>query len=98
MVTAQVEDAGAVQVVQDALRETVTGGSAVALSNFSVPLAGKTGTAQFGDGSTTHAWFMAYGPFEDPEIAVAVIIEGGGEGHAAALPVARDILQAYFSE
>lgn len=92
----QVEDRDAIQVVQKALRQTVTQGSARALANFPVPLAAKTGTAQFGDGSATHAWFTAYGPYENPEIALAVIVEAGGEGSARALPIAREMLSAYF--
>jgi penicillin-binding protein 2 len=80
-----------------------------------VPLAGKTGTAEFcelvevkpdefdcrrddEDNLPTHAWFVAFGPFENPEIAVLVFIYDGGEGSAAALPVARTILDAYFHE
>ncbi len=62
-------------------------------------LAGKTGTAEFGqpypDGEfDTHGWFMAYGPFERPEIAVVVYLEYGvGSTHAG--PVAKEILEAY---
>jgi penicillin-binding protein 2 len=46
----------------------------------------------------THAWFTAYAPFENPEIALVVFIYDGGEGSANALPVAKTILDAYFHE
>lgn len=98
VLTYQVEDPASIAVVQDALRATVTEGSARSLASFPVEVAAKTGTAQFGDGTTTHAWFTAYAPFQDPEIAIAVIVEGGGEGSSNALPIARDMLTTYFSE
>jgi penicillin-binding protein 2 len=46
----------------------------------------------------THAWFAAFAPFDDPEIAVIVFIFGGGEGSGTAVPVANDILNYYFSQ
>jgi penicillin-binding protein 2 len=46
----------------------------------------------------THAWMVAYAPFEAPEIAVVVFVYNGGEGSAVAAPVAKTILDAYFRE
>jgi penicillin-binding protein 2 len=46
----------------------------------------------------THAWMVAYAPFAAPEIAVVVFVYDGGEGSAVAAPVAKTILDAYFSE
>jgi penicillin-binding protein 2 len=57
---------------------------------------GKTGTAQNRPGAVTHAWFAAYAPREEPEIAVVVIVENGGEGSGTAAPIVRDILDFYF--
>jgi penicillin-binding protein 2 len=76
-----------------------------------VTVAGKTGTAEFfidrnedgwpdrdANGNLpTHAWFTAFAPFEEPEIAVIVLVEGGGEGSKIAVPVAAEVLQAYFA-
>jgi peptidoglycan glycosyltransferase len=65
-----------------------------------VTVAGKTGTAQQGEGEPPHAWFTAFAPVEDPQIAVAVVVEdGGGLGDAAsggrvAAPIARDVIEA----
>ena len=44
----------------------------------------------------THAWFTAYAPYEDPEIALVVFVEGGGEGSQVAVPIAAKILRSYF--
>jgi penicillin-binding protein 2 len=43
-----------------------------------------------------HAWFVAYAPFEDPQIAVAVLVEHGGYGGAAAAPIARKVIEKYL--
>ncbi len=75
-----------------------------------ITIAGKTGTAEFaadldGDGRIdrdeegnlpTHAWFTAFAPYEDPQVAVVVFVFGGGEGSATAVPIAREVLAAYF--
>lgn len=45
-----------------------------------------------------HAWFIAYAPFDDPKIAVAVLIEHGGFGGGAAAPLAKRIIAAYFPD
>ncbi len=59
---------------------------------------GKTGTAQ--DGSSpdaiSHAWFAAYAPMDNPEVAVAVLVENAGQGSEEAAPLVRDILLYYF--
>ncbi len=60
-----------------------------------VEVAGKTGTAEVA-GVTPHSWFISYGPFEEPEIAMAVFVEHGRSGAAGAVPVAHEIYQAYF--
>ena len=63
----------------------------------------KTGTAQIGKKNPigddiTHSWFVAFAPYENPEIAVLVLVEEGGEGYTSALPVAKEILKEYFRE
>lgn len=44
-----------------------------------------------------HAWFVAYAPFEDPEIAVSVVIEHGGHGGSTSAPIAKSIIETYFN-
>ena len=98
------------------MRRVVTSGTAAgALGGFSPPVAGKTGTAQqptcagdeaaiFGEGCgrLPHAWFLAFGPMDDPTIAIAVLVERGGgtsesaTGGRVAAPIARSVLDAYF--
>ena len=66
--------------------------------------AGKTGSAEYGliqgeDGAMqSHAWFTGFAPAEDPEIAVTVIIEGAGSGGDYAVPMAKRVFNAYFSQ
>ena len=84
--------------IQKGMRENVVSGSGRALANLSVEIAGKTGTAQYARNEKTHAWYTAYAPYDDPEIALTVLIEGGGEGHAAAVPVAKEVLEWYFGD
>lgn len=71
------------------------GTAAYYFQKFPVSVAGKTGTAQNSQGAD-HGWFVAFAPYEDPEIAVAVLVEQGGHGGSAAVPVAQRILEAYF--
>jgi penicillin-binding protein 2 len=61
----------------------------------SVVVAGKTGSAQH-SGDPTHALFISFAPYDDPEIAVAVILEQRGGGGAFAAPVAQKIMDRYF--
>ncbi len=89
--------------VKIGMRKLVTEGSARSLfANFPVSVAAKTGTAQM-DGINPvtketydeYAWFVAFAPYEDPEIAVCVVIFQGGSGIYAG-PIAREIMAEYF--
>jgi penicillin-binding protein 2 len=62
-----------------------------------VELAGKTGTAEVA-GVTPHSWFISYGPYEEPEIAMAIFVEHGRSGAAGAVPIAHAIYKAYFEQ
>lgn len=83
--------------VQEGMRENVIGarGSGRQLASLPITSAGKTGTSQFdgSDPSRTHAWFTTYAPYENPEIVITILVEAGGEGHAAAVPIAKDALK-----
>lgn len=61
-----------------------------------VVISGKTGTAEAGKGYDSHAWFVAFAPYEKPEIAVGILIFQGGHGNYPA-PIARAIIEAYLT-
>lgn len=67
-----------------------------AFTGSKVVISGKTGTAEAGKGYDNHAWFVAFAPYEKPEIAVAVLIFQGGHGNYPA-PVARAIIEGYLA-
>ncbi|MBC7644670.1 MAG: penicillin-binding protein 2 [Thermoleophilia bacterium] len=69
-------------------------GSAV-FSTFSIPVAGKTGTAEKGVGKNM-AWFCGYAPANNPTIAACAIVENGGHGGTSAAPVVLRMFQNYF--
>lgn len=60
-----------------------------------VNVAGKTGTAQNPHGKD-HAWFIGFAPYENPEIAFAIIVENAGTGGSVAAPIAREIVKKYL--
>lgn len=71
-------------------------GTAKALRALPVTAAGKTGTAQHVPGKPTHAWFIAFAPYEKPRYAICVFVAGGGTGGEVAAPVARKVLLSLF--
>ena len=96
-------------VLRDGMREAVVSGTAWRARIPIARVAGKTGTAQVASADAvapdnedrpyelrTHAWFVGFAPLEDPEIAVAVVVEHGGAGGAAAAPIGGEILRTFF--
>lgn len=77
-------------------------------ANMNIAAAGKTGTAEYCDKFAqaknlcepgnwpSHAWTVAFAPYEDPEIAVVAFVYNGGEGASVAGPIVRRVLEAYF--
>lgn len=85
-----------IKLIQDGLHDvTKYGTAASSFRGFTVDIAGKTGTAENSQGRD-HGWFVAYGPFDNPNIVVAVIVENGGYGSQSAVPIGRKILEAAF--
>jgi penicillin-binding protein 2 len=85
-------------VIQDSLYNVTAASYGTAYQAFeglSLPVAGKTGTAESGQ-ENPHAWFAGYAPAKDPEIAIAVIVEHSGEGSVYAAPLFRKVVEAYF--
>ncbi|MBN1887254.1 MAG: penicillin-binding protein 2 [Thermoflexales bacterium] len=95
-------------LVRQGMELAVESGTSVGAQVPGVRVAGKTGTAEFCDDLAqqrymcqagawpTHAWFIAFAPAEDPELALIVYIWNGGEGSERAVPVAKEILDYYF--
>jgi penicillin-binding protein 2 len=98
--------------VQEGMRLAVTNGTlavdSTGFSNLDIPAAGKTGTAEYCDEHAaannlcepgrwpSHAWTVAYAPYENPEVAVIAFAYNGGEGAPVAGPMVRKVLEAYF--
>ena len=107
-------DPGIIELVQEGMWTTVNGdyGTAPNARVDGVTVAGKTGTAEYceyipeeedcrrdeKDNLPTHAWFVGYAPYEDPEIAIVTFLYDGGEGSEAAVPVTQQIMEYYFTE
>ena len=89
------------RLVREGLARVVSGPNGTArgpFSGFAWPVGGKTGTSQVrGLEGGAHALFAAIAPIDRPEVVVAVVVEHGSSGAGAAAPIARDILEAYFS-
>ena len=95
------EAASSRRIISEALARTmnefmvsvVANGQANGVTIPGVAVGGKTGTAEAGDG-TSHAWFIAFAPAESPTIAVAVVVEHGGQGGVVASPIAGQVIRA----
>jgi penicillin-binding protein 2 len=84
------------KIVKEGLRQTILKGTGWRANIKELAVAGKTGTAQNPQGET-HAWFIGFAPYENPEVCITVFIENGGEGGEAAAPIARAMLEKYFN-
>jgi penicillin-binding protein 2 len=88
----------ALDIVREGMYRVVQGdGTAQFIRQKKYDIAGKTGTAQNPHGED-HAIFIAFAPFENPKIAVAVIVENVGFGSTHAAPIARDVIKSYLSD
>ena len=76
---------------------TETGTASSIFQNFAIEVGGKTGSAETSSkaNADVNAWFAGFAPFDDPEIAIIVLVENGGHGYYTA-EVARDIITEYF--
>jgi peptidoglycan glycosyltransferase len=90
-------DQGVAAALNEMMQLVVTSGTGTAAQIPGVAVAGKTGTAQHGNGVAPHAWFTGFAPAQNPKVAVAVVVEdGGGElaatGGAIAAPIAQKVM------
>ena len=94
--TVSISDA-TLRAVKEGMHELTTTSLAGYFSSCVVDAGAKTGTAQVFSNQTNNGVFVCFAPYEDPEIALAIVIEKGGSGGALA-STAVEILNAYFSE
>ncbi|MBK5211116.1 MAG: FtsW/RodA/SpoVE family cell cycle protein [Coriobacteriia bacterium] len=80
--------------VTDAMKGVVADGSGRGAALLDVTVAGKTGTAEIGKTKTPNAWFIAFAPADNPTVALAIMLENGGQGGKIAAPAARAVLKA----
>ncbi|MEX2160595.1 MAG: penicillin-binding protein 2 [Anaerolineales bacterium] len=98
-----------IETVQQGMRGAVQFGTlAKEFADVPIAVAGKTGTAEYCDETAfnknlcqygnwpSHAWTLAYAPFDDPEIAVIAFVYNGKEGATVAAPIVRQVIEAYF--
>ncbi|MFO7937360.1 MAG: penicillin-binding transpeptidase domain-containing protein [Kiritimatiellia bacterium] len=88
---AQLFTPSASYILKVMLREVVEKGTGERAEIRGLDVCGKTGTAQV-SGKKDHSWFTCFAPFAEPGIVVTVLVENGGYGAAAALPVAKELL------
>jgi len=79
--------------VKSAMILAVNKGTASPGAIDGVQIAAKTGSAEPGGNQKTHAWYIAFAPAENPQIAVAVLVEHGGTGGGAAAPIAKAVIE-----
>lgn len=90
------------KIIQDALRSVIANNRGTAYNRFlgiGLNIAGKTGTASTSDPNASHAWFAGYtttGSETNSDIAIAVLVEFGGEGSDVAAPIFRRVASSYY--
>jgi penicillin-binding protein A len=93
---------GVAEQVKQAMTQVVESGTGTSAKIPGLQVAGKTGTAQNAEGAAPHAWFIGFAEQDERSIAVAVVVENGGDlgseatGGAVAAPVAKAVIQAYL--
>jgi penicillin-binding protein 2 len=80
------------------LKACQSGGTGYTFFDAPIQVGCKTGTAQTNDPVKTHAWFVFFAPFDNPEVVVTVFVERGGEGSRDAGPIAREIYDLIFKD
>jgi penicillin-binding protein 2 len=88
-----------IEAIREGMRACVLSrsGSCRQLLSLPVTSAGKTGTAQTEGTKEPHAWFVSFAPYENPEILLLIMVEYGGSGEKVTEPIAKEVLDWYFS-
>lgn len=94
----QVISPNTASVIKEFMRAVVTSGTGTNAAVQGIEVSGKTGTADNLEGSEPHSWFIGFAPYDNPEVAVAVIVENGGTGGSLAAKIAGQVMQAALSK
>lgn len=89
--------ASAAQRVGSMMEKCVENGTGTGAQISGIRVAGKTGTAEVGEGAD-HAWFVAYAPAENPKIALAIVLENAGTTGSACAPMAQRLIREYLAQ
>ena len=90
----RVLDSPVAATLREFMVSVIDNGQANGVAIEGVRVGGKTGTAESSDDGQSHAWFIAFAPAENPVIAVAVVVENGGQGGVVASPIAGQVIRA----
>lgn len=86
------------KVIKEGLMDVVKKGTGRGLNDGTIPLsAGKTGTVEM-PGHPDNSMYVGFAPADKPEVAIAVIVEGGGFGAVSAAPIAKEVFRTYFQK
>lgn len=78
------------------MKGVVENGTATALNGRGYTAAGKTGSAEYNENGSSHSWFIGYSNVDDPDLVVSIIVEDGGTGSEAAVPIAASLFDSYY--
>jgi peptidoglycan glycosyltransferase len=88
---------GTASTLNEMMQQVIIQGGLTEAEIPGVKVAGKTGTAESGNGNA-HSWWITFAPADDPEIAMCVMVENGGRSDRGALPLAARLMRAYLEE
>ena len=91
----ELEEKEAIPALKTMLEKAVTEGTASYLQDEDYTAAGKTGTAE-NEKEKPHSWFVGYSNVEKPDLVVCVVVENTGSGSDYAVPIAKDVFDAYY--
>lgn len=85
------------EIMTNIMESVVSYGTGSSLNGLPFKSAGKTGSAEFGTGEDSHAWYVGFAPTDKPQIVVSIIVEGAGTGSSHAVPIAKELFVEYLN-
>ena len=86
------------KIVKEGMREAAETGTASSLAGVGVKAAGKTGTAEIGSGTKVNSWFIGFFPYDDPKVALAIVLEGGRAENLVGAPYAASRIVRWIAQ